>query len=177
MTRWMFGMRRFGKDERGSFSVEFAFYFVALFMLLATGVEMAHMSLRRAMLERAVDLSVRDIRLATGMPPTYEEVRAEICAAASIVGNCSQNLMLEMVQVDPRDFQRLPADAQCRNAQEAPKPVRKFDPGQDNDLMLIRACLKFNPVFPTSGLAARLPQDADGYASLIVTASFVQEPR
>jgi hypothetical protein len=43
--------------------------------------------------------------------------------------------------------------------------------------MLIRACLKYNPVFPSAALAGVINMDEDGYAKLIVQSAFVQEPR
>lgn len=170
-------LRRFIRGERGNVTIEFVFYTVVLFGLLGAGVEMGSINLRRALLERAVDVAVRDIRLGTGNIPSYWNVKKKICREASFSGDCENNLMLEMVQVDPRNFTKLDDEAQCRNAREDPKPVRNFVSGDDNDLMLLRACLKFTPIFPTSGLAAQIQQDRKGYAHLIVTSSFVQEPR
>lgn len=170
-------LRQFRKNEDGTASVEFVLYFTLLFFVLAAGVEISYMNLRHAMLERSVDQTVRDIRLATGNIPTYEEVRSDICEKAAVIDECESNLRLEMVTVDPRAFAGLPADADCVNAAQDPNPLRNFQHGQDNQLMLMRACLKFKPMFPTTGIAQELNMDSDGYANLIVTAAFVQEPR
>ncbi|EPX85573.1 TadE/TadG family type IV pilus assembly protein [Salipiger mucosus] len=170
-------LRRFRSDEAGSATVEFAIYATLLFVVLAVGVEFAYMNLRHAMLERALDLVVRDIRLGTGNAPSYETVRGKICKETAIAEDCDGNLRLEMMQVDPRAFVGLPADADCANIEEDPRPVRHFQPGLDNDLMLIRACLKFQPMFPTTGFGGQLHKDAEGYAQLVATSAFVQEPR
>ncbi|MBS0125311.1 TadE/TadG family type IV pilus assembly protein [Thetidibacter halocola] len=170
-------LRRFRKQEDGSSTIEFALYFTVFMMVLAAGVEIAYLNLRHAMLERGVDLVAREIRLNTGHIPSYTEVRNEICQFATVLDECEANLRLEMVQVDPREFAGLPTPTDCQNAAQDPRPVRNFVPGQDNDLMLIRACLKFKPMIPTTSLGAQFNVDQDGYAQLLVTSAFVQEPR
>ncbi len=169
--------RRFRRDENGSMTIEFVLYFTLMVILLVTGVEIAYLNLRHAMLERGVDVVTRDIRLSTGEIPTYEQVRAQICSEATILGVCEDNLRLEMVQVDPRAFSAVPPDADCINAEEDPRPVRNFVAGKDNELMLIRACLKYKPILPTTGLGKALYKDEQGYAQMVVTSAFVQEPR
>ncbi len=168
---------RFRKEDDGSASIEFVLYFSIFFMLLSAAVEIAYINLRHSMLERAVDLATRDIRLSTGEVPDYATVKAQICDEATIIDDCAGNLRLEMVQVDPRDTSTVPVDADCQNAVSEPNPVRSFVPGQDNELMLLRACLSYEPMLPTSEFGTQLTYDTEGYARLIVTAAFVQEPR
>ncbi len=170
-------LRRFRRDEDGTATIEFVLYFSLLFVILAAGIELAYMNLRHAMLERAVDQVVRDIRLSTGHIPSYTQVREDICDKATVIDACEDNLMLEMKQIDPRAFAGLPSDVDCISAAQEPRPVRTFQHGQDNQLMLLRACMKFKPVFPSTGLGAELEIDDDGYTHLVVTAAFVQEPR
>lgn len=170
-------LSRFRKDETGSATVEFVLHFSVLFTILAASIELSNINIRHAMLERAVEVAVRDIRLNTGQVPTFESVRATICEEARIIEGCESNLMLEMKQVDPTNFTPLPAVPDCINAQEEPRPVRDFKAGQDNDLMLIRACLKYNPIFPAAPLAMAIDMDENGYAKMIVNSAFVQEPR
>lgn len=170
--------RRFQKEEDGNATVEFAVYFTIFFLILAAAVELAYINMRHAMLERGLDLSTRDIRLSTGHIPSYEEVRTKICTKAAILDDCENNLRLEMVQVDPRSFSSTaPHDTDCQNAAEDPRPVRSFVHGQDNEIMLIRACLKYKPMMPTTAIGKELNLDEYGYAQLIVTSAFVQEPR
>ncbi|WP_418592979.1 TadE/TadG family type IV pilus assembly protein [Ponticoccus sp. (in: a-proteobacteria)] len=176
MSRLSPYLTRFRREEDGNATVEFAFYFTVFFLILAAGIEIAILNLRHTMLERGVDLATREIRLSTGHVPAYSEVKAVICAQ-SVMGDCEANLRLEMRQVDPRNFDVLPHDADCQNAEETPRPVRTFEAGQDNELMLIRACLKFKPILPTTALGKALTKDDDGYSQLIVNSAFVQEPR
>lgn len=170
-------LTRFRKDEDGSSTIEFSLYFTVFFFILAASVEMGYMNLRHALLERGLDLATREIRLNTGNIPTYEEVRAKICEEAVIVDNCTQNLRLEMVEVDPRNFAAIPPTADCQNAEEEPHPVRNFVPGQDNQLMLMRACLKYKPAMPGTSFGLALQKDEQGYTQMVATSAFVQEPR
>ncbi|WP_425071979.1 TadE/TadG family type IV pilus assembly protein [Sagittula sp. S175] len=168
---------RFHRDEDGNSTIEFALYFTLIFMVLTTGVEIGYINLRHSMLERSVDLAVRDIRLSTGQVPSYTEVRDQICQQSGVIDDCDNNLTLEMVEVDPRNFWSFEPNPDCRNAEEDPRPVRNFVPGKDNALMLLRACLKYKPMMPLTGLGKQLNKDSQGYAQLIVTSAFVQEPR
>ncbi|MFW2543304.1 TadE/TadG family type IV pilus assembly protein [Primorskyibacter sp. 2E107] len=170
-------LARFRRDEDGNSTVEFALYFTVFFLILAAGVEIAYINLRHAMLERGVDLATREIRLSTGHVPSYTDVRGMICSKAAVLDDCESNLRLEMVQVAPRDLSGAPNDADCQNAAQDPRPVRNFVAGQDNDLMLIRACLKYKPMLPTTSIGKELNKDAEGYAQIVVTSAFVQEPR
>ncbi|SDY40512.1 TadE/TadG family type IV pilus assembly protein [Citreimonas salinaria] len=170
-------LRRFGRAEDGNVTIEFAIWFTLVFMLLASGIEIAYMNLRHAMLERAVDLSVRDIRLGTGSPPSYLEVRDSICEKANIIQNCAGNLRLEMIPVSPRAMDGFTESPDCQNAEQEPRPVRSFAPGMENQLMLLRVCMTFKPVLPTIGLGEKLHKDAEGYSWLVVKSAFVQEPR
>lgn len=168
---------RFAKDESGVITVDFVIVMSALALILGGSVEMGYMNVRHGMLERGLDMTVRDIRLSTGNVPDYADLRASICDRASIIGNCEENLRLEMKVVDPRDFSPIPNSADCQNAVEVPRPLRNFQSGDDNEMMLIRACLMFQPLFPTTGLAAHMPKDGDGYIPMVATSAFVQEPR
>ncbi|MCT4611419.1 MAG: pilus assembly protein [Pelagimonas sp.] len=170
-------VRRFRKEQDGTATIEFVLYFSLFSTILATGIEIGYMNLRHSMLDRAVDLVTREIQLATGTQYDYNKARRRICEEADILKNCENNLRLEMVQVDPRQFQSLPQQADCQNAVETPRPVRDFEHGQDNELMLIRACLKYQPVLPTTGLGKAMNKDTQGFAQMIVTSAFVQEPR
>ena len=60
------------------------------------------------------------------------------------------------------------------------EPIQLLDPldtGTDNEMMLIRACAVFDPIFPMTGLGLKLKKDAfgGGYA-IIARSAFVNEP-
>ncbi|MGY3437419.1 MULTISPECIES: TadE/TadG family type IV pilus assembly protein [unclassified Marinovum] len=168
---------RFRKDETGTATIDFVIVVSLFAIFLGASVELGYTNIRHAMLERGVDTTVRQIRLSTGSVPSYAELRTEICNSAGIIANCEENLRLEMKVVDPRAFVAIPPEADCQNAEETPQPVRQFQSGIDNDLMLLRACLTFKPVFPTTGVGGAMKKDDKGYVSIASTSAFVQEPR
>lgn len=171
-------LARFCRDEQGGASViEFAIVVPLFALFLGAMVELGWMNIRHAMLERGLDTTVREIRLSTGFVPSYEAIRDRICDSAGILPDCQATLRLEMKVVDPRAFVSIPARAECQNSIEDPRPLRNFQSGEDNDMMLLRACYKFKPVFPTTGLGGSLTQDDEGFTAIVSTSAFVQEPR
>ena len=169
-------LRRFRRREDGSATVEFALLFAPMFGFLATATEVGMIQVNYAMLERAVDLTVRDIRLGTGAAPQHNQIRQDICDRAGFIRQCS-DLKIEMIRLDPYNFQSPPADADCADRTEAVTPVRSFVNGASNELMFLRACAKFEPVFPTIGMGKNLVKDGAGMYALVSTSAFVQEPR
>ena len=169
-------LRRFRRGEDGSATIEFAITFPAMIFFLLSGIELGMVTLHHAMLERAMDITVRDIRLGTGTAPQHDDIKDLICERAGFIEDCGTNLRLEMIQVDPFNWAGLNAEADCIDHSEDVAPVRSFVNGQDNELMILRACAKIEPMFPTVGLGATIGKDGAGNYSLLATAAFVQEP-
>lgn len=174
--------KRFYDSEKGTATIEFAITFPAMLILMLSGIELGFVNMRHALLERAVDMTVRDIRLGTGFSSgtaelDHDRIRDIICARAGFIDNCATDLRLEMIQRDPRNWVDIPADADCIDKSTPVLAVRNFVNGQGNELMIIRACAKFDPVFPTSGLGASLHDSNDGSYALIAVSAFVQEPQ
>ncbi|MEX0285286.1 MAG: TadE/TadG family type IV pilus assembly protein [Paracoccaceae bacterium] len=167
---------RFRRSEDGSATIEFALTFPAMLFFLLSGVELGMVTLHQSMLERAIDLTVRDIRLGTGTAPQHDAIKDLICERAGFIDQCGDNLRLEMIQIDPRNWTGLPGDPDCTDHSEEVAPVRSFVNGQSNELMILRACAKIEPVFPTTGLGATIGKDGEGKYALYATAAFVQEP-
>lgn len=168
-------LRRFRRGEDGNATVEFVIVFPAVIGVMLAGVELTFMTLNHAMLERAVDVVVRDLRLNTGSNPSHNELKSRICEKAVFIRGCSTNLKLEMIRQDPFAGITLPADPDCTDLSAEVRPVRNFENGQANELMVLRACAKIDPIFPTSTLGATLAND-EGQYSLTAMSVFVQEP-
>ncbi len=166
---------RFKRTESGSVTVEFCLIFPAFMFFILSVVEYTLVTVQQSMLERAVDLTVREIRLGTGTNPSHDGIKDSICTNAGIIKGCSENLRLEMVLQDAFAGVSLPAEPDCTDVSEEAKPVREFVNGPPNALMIIRACAKVNPVFPTSAMGRALADDS-GQIRLTATTAFVQEP-
>ncbi|CUH65570.1 Flp pilus assembly protein TadG [Thalassovita gelatinovora] len=176
MTMFKRFLNRFRRSERGSATLEFVIVFPIFVVLMGSSWELGLITMRTTIIERATDLVVRDIRLGTGSAPQHDEIKQEICDMASILTNCEQNLRIEMIQIDPRNWTEPPAEADCTDASQEVSPVRAFENGQENELMLLRVCFKVDPLFPAVGLGKALVTDDAGQFALVAAAAFVQEP-
>ena len=170
-------LRRFRSDEDGNATVEFAIVFPAFMFLVVAGVEIGMVTLNHVMLERAVDLTVRDIRLGTGNAFQHDQIKTTICNRAQFIDDCEDNLRLEMIPQDPRAGLTIPDEPDCTDRTEEARPVREFKNGQSNQLMVLRACVKITPMIPTSGIGKKLSNNPEGQYALTATTAFVQEPQ
>ncbi len=173
---WPGKLTRLWRKEEGSVTVEFVIVFPFFIGLFLSSVELGMITLRHTMLERGLDLAVRDIRLTTGAAPQHDAIKDAICETAGLIPNCSSSLRLEMVQVDLRNAVSLDEDVDCVDNSKPVEPVRSFVNGRENEMMILRACVKFDPFFPTTGLGKKLTTDGAGQSALVAMAAFVQEP-
>ena len=170
-------IRSFLRDESGSVvTIPFVIWMPVFLAVIVAGMEIGALSIRHTQLERGLDLAVRDVRLGTGENIDHETLKASICENAPILTDCSTMLRLEMIPLSLRDWTEPPRDADCYDSAEPVRPLRQFDPGQPNELMMLRACYKYKPITPAGSVAAAMPKDADGYAAIVSFSAFVQEP-
>ena len=169
-------LRRFAREDSGTASVEFMILVPFLIGFITFSIELGAVTLRSAMLERGLDIAVREIRLGTGTVPQHDAIKQIICDNALVINNCESKLRLEMVPTDLRNFAGLDPTPDCTDAEEPTLPVRNFIPGAQNQLMLLRACVKYEPIFPEALLGSALVKDASGDVSMVTMSAFVQEP-
>lgn len=177
MTRAMAFLRRFARDDSGTSTIEFVIIAPVFFMFLFMGVELGITMMRQVMLDRAVDISIRALRLGQIQNPTVAQLRGNICAATSVIRDCNENLLLELRRVNTTTWNYPRDTPACVNRADDIVPVTQVTGGGTNDLMILRACLIIDPLFPTSRLGLGLPLDASGGYQLFSTSSFVNEPR
>ncbi|EAQ01943.1 hypothetical protein OB2597_00960 [Pseudooceanicola batsensis HTCC2597] len=163
-------------DETGAVVADFAIMLPVFTMFMLSSVEMGLMTFRQTMLERGLDMAVRDLRLGFEENPTHASIKEATCSYAGFLPDCSTGLRLEMQPVDLRDYTALPSDADCVDRSEEVQPVRRFVNGGSNQLMVLRACIKIAPIFPTVGLGKQVAKDGNGDIALFSTSAFVNEP-
>ena len=172
---------RFRSAERGNVTVEFALVFPVFILILTSSIEMGVITIRQTLLERGLDIAMREVRIGTGAQYSHDEIRDMICEGAVIFDDCQANLRLEMIPNDPRSYSELPAEVDCANqaagALDVINPVRRFEMGSSNELVIVRACMLYDPVFPTSQLALQRTTDLNGKSALVAVSAFTQEPR
>ncbi|MGC8201984.1 TadE/TadG family type IV pilus assembly protein [Aliiroseovarius sp. PTFE2010] len=183
MVSWFkskFGAWR--KDERGTVTVEFVILFPVFVTILLSGIEIGVLMSRQTMLERGVDLAVRELRLGiidggSDDKLTEDDVRKAICNHSGILKDCFNSMHMDLMVISTNTFNLPKSSATCLDKSDgAIKPNVDFDAGIQNDLMIIRACFVVDPFFPTSALGAQLPRDAAGNYQLVSMSAFVNEP-
>ena len=175
-------LRLFRRNEDGGPTVEFALVFLPFMILTFSGFELGLLMTRHVMLERGVDMAVREVRLNTGTPLDEDQFKAMVCNAAGIVKNCTTQVRLEMLAVDMWDQSSvsstsIPRVASCTDQADPFLPARNFVNGTSNEMMVVRACGLFTPMLPEFGLGYFLSRmRGDGYYPLVSTTAFVMEP-
>lgn len=169
------------RRDNGNATIEFALLFPAFITLFLVVVETGVLLTRGVMLDRAVDMSMRELRLGTLTPMTYIGLKNSICASSVIIPNCNSSLMLELRPISTTTWEPLSGDITCVNRAEAIDPMLEpedpvWDTGVTNELMLVRVCAVFDPFFPTSGLAAQMTLDETGAYALVSMSAYVNEP-
>jgi len=169
-------LRRFARREDGQMVVEFALAVPLIFTIFLTSVEMGIYQMRQMFLDRGMDMTVRQVRLNTGANFTHGELKNMICGFSGFLEDCDSTIRLEMNPVDPRQFSGLAQGADCIDVSQPVTPLRTFIHGGDHQLMLMRVCYMFKPVFPTTGLGYHYTKDGSGRVRMVSMSAFVQEP-
>ena len=172
-------LRSFSQREDGSMVFEFAIIVPGIFMVFLASVEFGIYSMRQMFLDRGLDVTVREIRLNTGTNYNHDTVKQMICDNSGFLnssGNCDTTMRLEMISLDLRNYTPLADVSDCVDLSQPVNPPRNFVNGTEHELMIMRACVKFDPVFATTGLGNRFPKDGAGKAQMISVSAFVQEP-
>jgi Flp pilus assembly protein TadG len=173
LTRRLAGFRR---SEDGSGTIEFVLMLPVMFALFMSTFELGMLLTRQVMLDRGIDMAVRAVRIGAMSPVTHDALKAAICENAFMLEDCDSQLKLEMRTANPRAWVPLDDRADCVDRERDEQPPRTFTPGVSNELMILRACILFDPFFPTTGLGAAIPKESGGAYALLSTASYVVEP-
>ncbi|WP_308915358.1 pilus assembly protein [Jannaschia sp. LMIT008] len=164
------------RDERGAGSVEFVMLFPVFMLIFFVAFESAMLLTRQLMLERALDVVMRDVRLSTNETFPLPILRRAVCERARILPDCDRNLSLEFVAVSKADY-AVPNTAQrCVDRGAALRPLSTRPTVGADSLMLVRACFSIDPFFPNVGLGLRLVSGPDGEIRIATASAFVQEP-
>lgn len=179
MTR----LRHFFSDESGTGPIEFVFVFPIVFLVFTASFESSMFMARYVMFDRAVDQVVRQIRLGNLRNVTHQTLKREICEEGMMIGSvqtCVNDMKIWMQPVNTATFRM---DAPPKNCVDRSQPLNLDNPppnefayGTDNDIMLLRICLKEQPMFPTTLVSLNMASEPDGTYALIVTSVFVNEP-
>ncbi|WP_226779239.1 TadE/TadG family type IV pilus assembly protein [Oceaniglobus trochenteri] len=169
-------LRTFLRRDDGVASVEFVLMFPLIMGIFLCSAEMGVIQMRQAMLERAMDVVVRDLRLGKPEYRDPDNLKAAVCDEALLLTDCETNMKLEMGPVPTRGFTYRTGSADCVNREQTSKPVVNYTSGANNEVMLIRFCYLHDPIFPAIGLGAILPPVTNGGYKMMASTFFVNEP-
>lgn len=180
MTRTLRHFARMRLDQTGSASIEFVLMFPFVFALFFVLFEAGYMALRSTMLDRALDMTVRDLRLGNLVNPSVDQLRKSLCTRTDVFKNCEASVTLELTRVSA-GFTNLPSIATRCVRRDAPivagTPSPTVQSGLENELIVLRACMVVDAIFPSSYLGVTTAKLAkDGTYALLATSAFVNEP-
>lgn len=166
----------FRKDERGLAAVEFALFFPVYMGLFFWATELGIITIKSVMLDHALDVSMRELRLGLMEDPSPENLKQAICSRARIIGECEDQLMIELQPVSTQTWAMPQTSVTCVENDEDLQPVVQFNPGRQQELMLVRACINVPVLFPALMFGRQLNIDTTGKIGLTSISSFVNEP-
>lgn len=164
------------RREDGTASMEFVLVIPLLMGVFMASFESGLMMTRSIMLEQAVDMTMRELRLGHYPNATNAVLKKEICSRTVIFPDCENNIKLELERVSTDDWALPRVPQHCINKRQEIDPVISLNVNQQNDLMLVRVCIALPAMFPSTGLALGLNLDSDGEYGLVATSAFVTEP-
>ena len=188
MRRLRSWLRRLLRAEDGTATVELVILLPAFVLVMVNAIEASILMTRATLLDRGLDMAVRELRLNTKALPSFDGFREEVCrhagwppeqAEASF--DCLDALQVELQPVSTASWALMEAPARCVDRREEIAPLIQTNPdhyraGAANELMMVRACLVIDPLFPSYGLGALLPKDASGGYRVVAVSAYVQEP-
>lgn len=168
--------RRGVRDEAGTASVEFVIVFPVIIAIMFQAFEVGWITVRQTMLERALDLTVRELRLGHFTNPTATTLRDYVCSLTSVISDCKDNMMIELTPIDTATWALPSPQATCVQRGAKIQPVTTVQQGVGDQLMIVRACAVVDLLFPYVGVGNNMPKDTKGGVALVASSAFVNEP-
>ena len=162
--------------EDGNATIEFVLTIPVLLTIFMASFESGLFMVRSIMLDQAVDITMRELRLGHYPAPSSEILKTEICSRTVIFPNCQAQIMIEMTRISTSNWTMPPRQVNCVDRDEDVQPVTALQIGQQNDVMLMRVCMIQDAMFPTTGIGLGMNLDAGGGYALTATTAFVTEP-
>ena len=171
-------LSRFSSDEAGSSTVELTIVLAFFLMLVITMIEAGWLMTKSMMLDRGLEIAMRDIRLGKYTNPTADQVRGSICENAIVFANCQSLIKLELTPIsNSADFPTDGADCADRSITDLTlRPQDDFNAGSRSEVMFVRVCMIVDPLVLRFGLGKMLDNDPNGGIQMIAMSAFVNEP-
>ncbi|WP_420344561.1 TadE/TadG family type IV pilus assembly protein [Paenirhodobacter sp.] len=169
---------RFLRSESGAVTIPTVLWIPLFVMILVAAVELMLIEMRQVLLNRAVDITTRSLRLGSESLPSHETLKQQICTAIHFVPDCSENLAVEVFPINTDTWSLSNTNAPlCTDGTSSAVLDPEIETGGSNQLIALRACLKLTPMGSGDPLAMALQLDAGGRFALVAMTVFVNEPR
>ncbi len=176
LQRWPHPQLKRFLCESGTATVEFVVAVPVILMIFMASFESGFFMIRSVMLEQAVDMTMREVRLGHFPVVDATTLKADICGRIILVTDCNTSMMIEMDRVTT-DTWEMPQDhATCVNRNQSTQPAVTMEIGQQNEMILVRACIMQRALFPSTGIALNLPLNGSGEYPLYSKSAYVVEP-
>jgi TadE-like protein len=176
MMQFMKRLSRAFRREEGTSTVEFVLCIPAFMMIFMMSFESGMFMTKSVLLDRAVDMTIRDLRLGRIVNPTSAKLKAEICDKTVIISECVTSIMIELAPINQTTWVMPATSVTCIDRDQAIQPLVTMDVGSDNEIMLVRVCILVDSLFPRVGLGKKLVKGNHGEIGLIAVSAFVNEP-
>jgi hypothetical protein len=183
----MTDLRTFLADENGTATIEFVLLVPLILTVFFASFESSFFMIKSVMLDRSVDIVVRDIRLGNLDNLNHRLLKKRICETSALADPavCMDKMRIWMQPINTADFKMVVPQRHCmdKSAKIDPMidpPTGEFAYGSDNDIMLLHICLLEEPLFPTTIVGAALVANNgngdDELYGIISNSVFVNEP-
>lgn len=177
MKRWLRSLRR---DTSGVTTVELMVALPLMLSIVSFTMDLGLLMVRNVVLERAVDISIRDIRLGNAPADDYDGLRQKICENAIIIPECSTRLKMQLNAMSPYVWEDPGKVPDCESLKSVTVTApRVFDAAARNQLVFFRACAVLDPVMPGWGMGDLLTQASDGtrnrFYQVVAATTFTKE--
>ena len=169
-------VRRWLRREDGTATMEFVLVLPVIMMIFMASFESGLLMTRSIMLEQSVDMTMRELRLGHYPVITNRVLKTEICARTIIFPDCMNNIKIQMTRVSTASWNIPKEPDSCINRSEPAEAVVNYGAILDNDLMVLRVCVTLQAMFPSTGIALKLPMDSGGGYGLVARTAFSIEP-
>ncbi|TYO91320.1 TadE-like protein [Oceanicella actignis] len=175
--RAMARLRGGARDEAGAATVEFVIVVPVLLMIVFSIYEAGWYMVRTTMLDRGLDLAIRDLRLGLVTDPTPATIKKRICEHAQIIKDCESSLILELTPFTLSSGAPTTEPVCVDRSAGVINPPVTYTPGAPSQIMFVRACTVVGALFPLMGFAEAMARSANGEFAIIAHSAFVNEPQ
>lgn len=168
---------RFWRDDRATATMEFVIVFPLVILFFVAVFETGLILSRQVLMERSLDDAVRTLRLVQDITLDADDIEDAICDNTRSIPDCDNVLVVDLRVIDQTAYTLPENDVLCVDRDELDiRPNNAFNQGQDNELVLIRACAIVDRILPVSGFGLNLTRDDTGGMHMVAASVFVNEP-